>query len=110
MSALPPEADMLIVGINVCYVPLADIGESPVGEMRNSGMAGIASGHVPEAPPRSAFPLTEESPKKPNRPGAALRDLGGGMVAGWIRPSNHDLGVTHAARRDKREQGGSIAE
>ena len=26
MSALPPEADMLIVGINVCYVPLADIG------------------------------------------------------------------------------------
>ena len=24
MSALPPEADMLIVGINVCYVPLAD--------------------------------------------------------------------------------------
>ena len=73
-------------------------------------MAGIASGHVPEAPPRSAFPLTEESPKKPNRPGAALRDLSGGMVAGWIRPSNHDLGVAHAARRDKREQGGSIAE
>ena len=26
MSALPPEADMLIVGINVCYVPIADIG------------------------------------------------------------------------------------
>ena len=26
MSALPPEADMLIVGINVCYVPEADIG------------------------------------------------------------------------------------
>ena len=25
MSALPPEADMLIVGINVCYVPIADI-------------------------------------------------------------------------------------
>jgi len=25
MSALPAEADMLIVGINVCYVPLADI-------------------------------------------------------------------------------------
>jgi hypothetical protein len=25
MSALPPEADMLIVGINVCYVPLANI-------------------------------------------------------------------------------------
>ena len=24
MSALPPEADMLIVGINVCYVPIAD--------------------------------------------------------------------------------------
>ena len=26
MSALPPKADMLIVGINVCYVPKADIG------------------------------------------------------------------------------------
>jgi hypothetical protein len=25
MSALPPEADMLIVGINVCYVPRADM-------------------------------------------------------------------------------------
>ena len=68
--------------------------------MRNSGMAGIASGHVPEAPPRSAFPLTEESPKKPNRPRglAALRDLSGGVIAGWIRPSNHDLCVAHAAR------------
>jgi hypothetical protein len=28
MSALPPEADMLIVGINVCYVPVADIVRS----------------------------------------------------------------------------------
>jgi hypothetical protein len=25
MSALPPEADMLIVGINVCFVPIADV-------------------------------------------------------------------------------------
>ena len=25
MSALPPEADMLIVSINVCFVPIADI-------------------------------------------------------------------------------------
>ena len=25
MSALAPEADMLIVGINVCYLPKADI-------------------------------------------------------------------------------------
>jgi hypothetical protein len=25
MSALPPEADVLIVGINVCYVPEADV-------------------------------------------------------------------------------------
>ena len=25
MSALPPKADMLSVGINVCYVPKADI-------------------------------------------------------------------------------------
>jgi hypothetical protein len=30
MSALPPEADMLIVGINVCYVPLADIGSAGI--------------------------------------------------------------------------------
>ena len=67
---------------------------------------GACSGNTP----RSAFPLTEKSPKKPNRRGAALRDLSGGMVAGWIRPSNHDLGVAHTARRDKREQGGSIAE
>ena len=29
MSALPPEADMLIVGINVCYVPEADIDDCP---------------------------------------------------------------------------------
>ena len=28
MSALPPEADMLIVGINVCYVPEADTGKN----------------------------------------------------------------------------------
>ena len=28
MSALPQEADMLIVGINVCYVPKADVGEA----------------------------------------------------------------------------------
>ena len=25
MSALSPKADMLIVGINVCYVPYADV-------------------------------------------------------------------------------------
>ena len=25
MSALTPEADMLIVGINVCYVPITDL-------------------------------------------------------------------------------------
>ena len=30
MSALPPEADMLIVGINVCYVPEADIFDLPM--------------------------------------------------------------------------------
>ena len=42
MSALPPEADMLIVGINVCYVPIADIGVrelgrtgAPLGELEN---------------------------------------------------------------------------
>ena len=34
MSALPPEADMLIVGINVCYVPQADITTSWVARRR----------------------------------------------------------------------------
>ena len=29
MSALPPEADMPIVGINVCLVPIADIPNGP---------------------------------------------------------------------------------
>ena len=29
MSALPPEADMLIVGINVCYVPRTDFSDHP---------------------------------------------------------------------------------
>jgi hypothetical protein len=28
MSALSPEADMLIVGINVCFVPKADIDKA----------------------------------------------------------------------------------
>ena len=31
MSALPPKADMLIVGIDVCYVPIADITEAAAG-------------------------------------------------------------------------------
>ena len=30
MSALPPKADMLIVGIDVCYVPIADITPTSV--------------------------------------------------------------------------------
>jgi hypothetical protein len=42
MSALPPEADMLIVGINVCYVPKADIKrvtgkEVGLAKVRQSG-------------------------------------------------------------------------
>ena len=32
MSALPPKADMLIVGINVCYVPKADISTASMWE------------------------------------------------------------------------------
>ena len=31
MSALPPEADMFIVGINVCCVPIADISNASTG-------------------------------------------------------------------------------
>jgi hypothetical protein len=34
MSALPPEADMLIVGINVCYVPFADMARRQGGLTR----------------------------------------------------------------------------
>jgi hypothetical protein len=30
MSALPPEADMLILGINVCYVPQPDFTRVPL--------------------------------------------------------------------------------
>ena len=32
MSALPPEADMLIVGIDVCLVPRTDIGAAAIGK------------------------------------------------------------------------------
>jgi hypothetical protein len=27
VSALPPEADMLLIGINVCYVPIGDTSQ-----------------------------------------------------------------------------------
>ena len=37
MSALPPKADMLIVGINVCYVPLADIHVIDAATLRAPG-------------------------------------------------------------------------
>jgi hypothetical protein len=30
MSALPSEADMLIIGVNVCNVPLTDIGSAVI--------------------------------------------------------------------------------
>ena len=30
MFALPPEADMLMVGINVCYLPVADLNAPPI--------------------------------------------------------------------------------
>jgi hypothetical protein len=37
MSALPPEADMLIVGINVCYVPIADLYDAAPDHDRKVG-------------------------------------------------------------------------
>ena len=53
MSALPPEADMLIVGINVCYVPgvrgiawgtasvpHAATARGPLSSLRAGGRAG----------------------------------------------------------------------
>jgi hypothetical protein len=36
MSALPPEGDMPIVGINVCYVPNADLASSNRGACLSS--------------------------------------------------------------------------
>ena len=41
MSALPPKADIFSVKIDVCFVPLTDIGvrtgrtEAPLGELEN---------------------------------------------------------------------------
>jgi hypothetical protein len=34
MSALSPKADMFSVGIDVCYVPIADIGRYKTGSQR----------------------------------------------------------------------------
>ena len=48
MSALPPEADMFIVEINVCYVPLADVGvrdfatSALVSPLALAGVVGLA--------------------------------------------------------------------
>jgi hypothetical protein len=44
MSALPPKADMLIVGIDVCYVPQADIGINLLA-------LGVGNGRDPFATP-----------------------------------------------------------
>jgi hypothetical protein len=38
MSALPPEADMLLVGINVFYVPQADVRHQWVGVLNASDL------------------------------------------------------------------------
>ena len=73
------------------------------------GIVFLAGGTRDPAEPRVGLEPKEEGPRR-SRGLAALRDLSGGMIAGWIRPSNHDLCVAHAARRDKREQGGRIAE
>ena len=54
MSALPPEADMLIVGINVCYVPTSDMAQryprrdASWSSSHRAGMwlsLGVACGH-----------------------------------------------------------------
>jgi len=44
MSALPPEADMLIVGINVCFVPKSDIVG---GTFVSSGKMSYVATHRP---------------------------------------------------------------
>jgi hypothetical protein len=73
------------------------------------GVVFLAGGTRDPAEPRVGLEPKGEGPRR-SRGLAALRDLSGGVIAGWIRPSNHDLCVAHAARRDKREQGGRIAE
>ena len=45
MSALPPKADMLIVGIKVCFVPYADI--NPIAADRIEEPLEIAVRHEP---------------------------------------------------------------
>ena len=63
MSALPPEADMLIVGINVCFVPEADIKS-------------VHARKVPCGPGAHQLPLASHILPVPvilaPRPGAAL--------------------------------------
>ena len=41
MSALPPEADMLIVGINVCYVPIEDLGRYQAQPLSEDAISSI---------------------------------------------------------------------
>jgi hypothetical protein len=45
MSALPPEADMPIVGINVCLVPTADVRSGSVPTRTNFREGSLRSGH-----------------------------------------------------------------
>jgi hypothetical protein len=44
MSALHPEEDMLIVGINVCFVPIADIATLPKKLARSAARRCVSEG------------------------------------------------------------------
>ena len=46
MSALPPKADILIVGIDVCYVPIADIRSLRAGHLFGKNLLNARSGHA----------------------------------------------------------------
>ena len=41
MSALPPEANMLVVGINVCLVPIADMRQFVPGQFHARAVFGL---------------------------------------------------------------------
>ena len=54
MSALPPEADMLSVGIDVRYVPIADIQLSLKPSIDDQSLTGVLCARLPfrsELPP-----------------------------------------------------------
>jgi hypothetical protein len=67
MSALPPEADMLIVGINVCSVPKADFENS-----------------IPPRRPKAVGPIPGLLGKRKARQRRGLTGLSGRGTTLWV--------------------------